>query len=336
VLALAELCREREDDLHRAPRSSSPAAPPRAMSASRGNIITPPANGTGSAWRSQSQMPFDRVGPSQFDAPIRGRGSDSGADISAQELWLASQGSNLGGVGSLGLGFPETPYSAGGRGRDTASRGLETPGGPYRSSGGGGGGRRAPSAYDADNGGSGSVSAPLSPHRLYAQLEMGKGPAGTPSGWPSFDPRQLPSGAPMPVGGGTGAAPGYRSVSRSNVAATTKTAEPSVQLPSFQPFSPPLLNSTLRHIHGEPSATAFISPSTLLSPPSQAAGLPPAGGMDRLARAFDQLGVEGPGFGAENDGKERIGAGSGSGGGLKAKSNGEPQGGKPAIRQNSQ
>lgn len=276
----------------------------------------------GSAWRSQSQMTFDRLGPSQYEPPARGRGSegDINNDYTAQELWLASQGTNLGGVGSLGLGFPETPFSSGGRGRDTASRGLETPGGPYSSA------RRQAGAYDTDNGGPGSVSAPLSPHRLYAQLEMGKGPAKVPTGWPTYDPRQNVSGAPMPVGGGAGSASGYRSVSRTtgglhaptgpggsssispranaNGSSSTKPLDPPSPLPSFQPFSPPLPNSTLRHINGEPGATTFISPSTLLSPPQDLATLPPLASVDNLANTFGRLGVQPPGEGAENDAKD--------------------------------
>lgn len=311
VLALAELCREREDELQRAPRSSSPA--PRALSQPRGGYSNP---GGGAAWRSHSQVPFDRLAPPSFEGGRRGRQSEGSVmdsqDLSAQEMWLASQGSNLGNLGSLGLGFPESLDMQGGRGRDTSARGLETPGGPYRSSG------RSVSNYDHDNPGSGSISAPLSPHRLYAQLEMGKGPA---AAWPAYDPRQhVSAGIPLPAGGpstygnrsgSTSAAvpkPNARSGMlpspslSSNGTASAKGMDQPTALPAFQPFSPPMPHSKLRQLNGEATATSFISPSTLLSPPQAQASLPGLN-VESLASDFGRMGVAPPGAGVENDQK---------------------------------
>lgn len=240
VLALAELCREREDDF-RAPRSSSPA--PRSMSTNRSGYSTPPIQGN-PGWRSQSQVPFDRMnGPPHLEAPSssssrRGRRSEvdsepASADYnqanSAQDMWLASQGNNLGNLGNLNLGlsFGESPYADPGRGRDPASRGLETPGGYNRTP-------RRGNNYD-HGAGSGSISAPLSPHTLYAKLELGKphahiqpnppnpnAPAGSgasgasgagagagnmtnasASGWPTGNFNPPVSSIPAPTGGST-------------------------------------------------------------------------------------------------------------------------------------
>ncbi|WVQ97825.1 hypothetical protein IAU59_004940 [Kwoniella sp. CBS 9459] len=199
VLALAELCRERDDDLYRAPRSSSPA--PRAMSANRGTYPNPHVN---NGWRSHSQVPFDRMGAGGpiLESPQTGRrgrqGEDDIPEYSAQDLWLQSQGANLGGVGSLDLGFEDISVGErSSRGRDTMSRGLETPGGAYR---GAPTSRRSASAYEGGSApASGTISAPLSPHRLYAQLELGKG-LQPPSqiAWPGYDPRLHASpGMPM-------------------------------------------------------------------------------------------------------------------------------------------
>lgn len=311
VLALAELCREREDELQRAPRSSSPA--PRALSQPRGGFTNPAAAG-GAAWRSLSQVPFDRLAPPNYESGRRGRQSEGSTmdsqDLSAQEMWLASQGSNLGNVGSLGLGFPEAFDMQGGRGRDTSARGLETPGGPYRSS------RRSVSNYDHDNPGSGSISAPLSPHRLYAQLEMGKGPA---AGWPAYDPRQhvspgvpLQTGGPSTYGNRSGSNSGaQKSSARSGMlpspssnGGTSKGLDQPSPLPSFQPFSPPMPHSKLRQLNGEATATSFISPSTLLSPPQGQASLP-GPSVDSLASDFGRMGVAPPGAGVENDQKSK-------------------------------
>jgi terminal uridylyltransferase len=303
VLALAELCREREDELHRAPRSSSPA--PRSMSASRAPF-PPPVQAA--PWRSQSQAPYSH-------AESGGRSRQSEGDpneFSAQDLWLSAQGSNLGGVGpgSLGLQGFEPPASASastsgsvsgnGRGRDTVSRGLETPGGAYRNT------RRAVSAYD-DGAGSGSISAPLSPHRLYAQLEMGKGPQLNQANWQSsmigYDPRQH-STAGMPVGSSS-----HRGQPRS-ASQVPGTAVKSVgaerggltsPMPTFAPFSPAAPTSSLRPLNGE--MASYISPSTLLSPPQASANLPAGSAtsaIDGLANSFDKMGVNPPGQGPEN------------------------------------
>lgn len=247
-------------------------------------------------------------------------------DLTAQDLWLASQGNNLGNIGSLGLGFPESFDAPGGRGRDTSARGLETPGGPFRSS------RRSTNNYDHENPGSGSISAPLSPHRLYAQLEMGKGPA---AGWPAYDPRQqvsagvplLPAGGPSTYGsrsgsssgtgvgaGAAGQKPAIRggstlppppSASNGGGSSTTSGSEKHSLFPSFQPFSPPMPHSKLRHLNGEATASSFISPSTLLSPPQAAATLPPQG-VDSLIGDFGRMGVAPPGAGAENDQRKKV------------------------------
>lgn len=320
VLALAELCREREDELHRAPRSSSPA--PRSMSTSgRGAYGAGGGSSSGgqvhnAAWRSHSQAaPFDRLGPpTPMEGGGRGRQSDGDvSEYSAQDLWLSSQGSNLGGVGSLGLqGFEPAASGSGGsssannsngRGRDTQARGLETPGAGYR------GARRAVSAYD-DGAGSGSISAPLSPHRLYAQLEMGKGPQIPQSSWPSammnYDPRQH-STAGMPVSSASqrgqprsaSLVPGSRSIGEERDVPSS--------LPTFAPFSPAAPTSSLKPLNGEPAA--YISPSTLLSPPSQSAALPSGNAgnaIDSLANNFNQLGVSPPGAGAENPAGARV------------------------------
>lgn len=319
VLALAELCREREDGLERAPRSNSPG--PRAMSQPRGGFTTPGGN---AAWqRSHSQVPFDRLSTPAFEGGRRGRQSegnttDNSAEVSAQDLWLASQGNNLGNIGSLGLGFPEG-FDAG-RGRDTSARGLETPGN-YAS-------RRGPSHFDHETP-SGTMSAPLSPHRLYAQLEMGKGPA---SGWPAYESRQNapagssaapggPSAFAGPSTGGVGnnknrstpsaknapgsGAPTPRSGSV-NGSHTSKAQEAAATMPVFQPFSPPLLHSKLRHMNAaEANSASFISPSTLLSPQPAAATLPPSS-VDSLVNDFDKMGVAPPGKGSENDRKGKA------------------------------
>ena len=305
VLALAELCRERDDDLNRAPRSESPV--PRSMSANRGPFA-PQTQPTPATWRSQSQAPFDRLGGPHHDSPGGGRGrkppKDADAEYSAQDLWLAGQGANLGGVGNLGLHTFDV------RGRDPQSRGLETPGGPR-------GGRRAVSAFD-EGAGSGSISAPLSPQRLYAQLEMGKGPQLQPN-WPpslmNYDPR-LHATQGMPVHATSShRVPSGRSASRVPSAATSPVAvsdkvvgaamEPPSPLPVFAPFSPPTHTAGL----SLGDAASFISPSTLLSPQKEDRQLPPvssasanatANTVDNLANSFDKMGVSAPGKGAEN------------------------------------
>jgi terminal uridylyltransferase len=257
-------------------------------------------------WRSHSQAPYDRLGP-QVDNGSRGRQSDGDiSEFSAQELWLSSQGSSLGGVGSLGLqGFePTGSASASGsnRGRDTQARGLDGPAAGYRGS------RRAVSAYD-DGAGSGSISAPLSPHRLYAQLEMGKGPQLSQPNWPTsmiYDPRHH-STAGMPVGSSSHR-PGTRSASLASgpPGSIAGDLEPTSPLPVFAPFSPAAPTSALRPLNGEPAS--YISPSTLLSPPTDKQKLPATAGgaaIDQLANSFDKMGVNPPGKGAENPSQAR-------------------------------
>ncbi|XAO24786.1 hypothetical protein I312_103592 [Cryptococcus bacillisporus CA1280] len=199
VLALAELCREREDELQRAPRSSSPA--PRALSATRGNFTNAHVPGT---WRSHSQAPFDRFTPSGVHEPHGRRGDDDIPEYSAQDLWLQSQGANLGGVQVAGLGFGFDDLELhGARGRDTVARGLDTPSGAYRNSPSA---RRSASAYEGNAAPtSGTISAPLSPKRMYAQLELGKGIGsglGSQQLWASYDPRlHASAGMPMSMSG---------------------------------------------------------------------------------------------------------------------------------------
>ncbi|KAK4685371.1 terminal uridylyltransferase, partial [Tremellales sp. Uapishka_1] len=259
LTTLNELCRDREDELHRAPRSASPAA--RSLSVNRNPYSTPIAPG----WRSQSQAPFDRplvhAPSSASGGGRRGRQSDTtpgaNAEFSAQELWLASQGANVGGpgLGSLGLGFDDPSMSI--RGRDTATRGLEGNADPqshqYRNS------RRTASAYDANGGaGSGSISAPLSPSNLYNQKQLQ-------AVWQGY--RQMP-----PLG----------------MDPPTTTLNPPSPLPAFEPFSPAVLPNSLRPpVHDEP----YISPSTLLSPNPAPSALPHLGGLDSLTQGLGNLGL---------------------------------------------
>lgn len=302
------------------------------MSASRGGYSTPPINGlpTGGlpGWRSQSQAaPFDRMAlggssnsGSHLDTPHssarRGRHSDTDAgDFTGQDLWLASQGSNLGNLNFGGMGYSDSPFSnesSGGRGRDTASRGLETPGGYNRNP------RRSGSGYDDHMGGSGSISAPLSPHAMYAKLEMGKshlhpwptsttsiGASGTfapatssipapPHGrnykTPAGSANPSRSGSLIPGGPHSSALDHYQHHTQSNLHGSSNA------LPSFQPFSPPQIPSILRELNGEPAN--YISPSTLLSPPTAKKEL----ALDDLTKGFEGLGVDLPGKGAENVG----------------------------------
>lgn len=290
-------------------------------------------------WRSHSQAPFDRLaggGPgAHMDAPTgrRGRVSETGEpDYTAQELWLQSQGPNLGNVGGLGLGFEGYNFeqSSGGRGRDTATRGLETPGGYNR--GVGGGPRRSASAYD--NGGSGSISAPLSPHKLYAQLELGKPHPQAPV-WPAaaFDQRfhhpPGTGGSSSSFRNSSTASTGTSATSRSNSmipnpnGATTIVGPSNTMgslaglgvgieqdapspLPPFAPFSPPTVPSILRPLNGEPAN--YISPSTLLSPnnpPMQLSASPLGAGVEGLAKEFGKMGVTPPGAGNEEPSKAR-------------------------------
>lgn len=290
--------------------------------------------GGSAAWRSQSQVPFDRLSTPAFEGGRRGRqsevNSDNAQDLSAQDLWLASQGDNLGNVGTLGLGFPDAFDGPGNRGRDTAARGLETPGNFAAS-------RRGPSHFDHDKPGPGTMSAPLSPHRLYAQLEMGKGPA---AGWPTYDPRQNVTGGSSVSSGGPSAYAGSSTGGRGNIpnrstasshaapgsgaptprsgsinASNSKSQESAglgpvnMSMPMFQPFSPPMPQSSLRHMNeAEANSASFISPSTLLSPQPAPATLPPPHGpvgVDSLANEFGRMGVAPPGHGVENDKKAK-------------------------------
>ncbi len=298
MLALAELCREREDELQHAPRSASPA--PRSLSSSRGTNPTPVHN---HAFRSHSQAPFDRLAPApHIETPHARKGRQSEGDMpdySAQELWLASQGTNLGGVGGLGLGFTEHGFDVhNARGRDPGTRGLETPD-SYREQ------RRSTSTYE---GGSGSISAPLSPHRLYAQLDLSRGP----QNWPAYDPR-LHASPGMPVDRVSGPSSYRNSTSASQRTSRSGSliptngghlgeVDPSPPLPAFAPFLPNHIASNLRPLNGEPAS--YISPSTLLSPAQDPPSLP-ATSVNSLAQGFGRMGVSPPGKGTENPAEAR-------------------------------
>lgn len=125
VLALAELCIEREDELARAPRSASPA--PRAMASG--------GRGAGPGWRSQmAGGPLDRLSPtlngllgdseefgrrSYSHMGRRGRQSEPGGEarqMSAQEMWLANQ--------NFGLDGPYAQFPRNGM-HDQATRGRD-------------------------------------------------------------------------------------------------------------------------------------------------------------------------------------------------------------------
>lgn len=295
------------------------------MSTNRSGYSTPPMNG-GSGYpgfRSQSQAPpFDRMGggPSHLETPHvpgrRGRHSDADVahnEFTGQDLWLASQGSNLGNLGNIGMGLSTSDtFNDPSRGRDTAQRGLETPGGYNRTP------RRSASGYD-EHAGSGSISAPLSPHAMYAKLELGKShhhpwPTSTSSAGPFAPPL---SSIPAPQHGRTYKTPtGSRQGSLvpgigphasaldnyaqpysnlgNNFHSTTQMTDPPSPLPPFQPFSPPQVPSILREMSGEPAN--YISPSTLLSPPEQRKEL----AVEEVTRGLEGLGVEGE--------AERVGA----------------------------
>lgn len=150
------------------------------------------------------------------------------------------------------------------------------------------------------------MSAPLSPLRLYAQLEMGKGPQAGQPNWPTYDPR-LHVSPGMPVDRMTGPS-SYRVSNASNASRSNGVRpgggpvsehEPPSPLPVFAPFSPPAVPSLLRPSNGE--ARSYISPSTLLSPEGRQTDLPvAAAAVDDLADNFGSLGVQPPGRGAEN------------------------------------
>lgn len=232
----------------------------------------------------------------------RGRGSESDAvgDFATPDVWTQNHLPTPGGASSIGLGLNDHGLDVSGvRGRDTVSRGLETPG--YRNS------KRVTSSYE---GGSGTVSAPLSPHRLYAQLELGKGPQPSQPNWSAYDPRQYASPG-MPVDRVAGPS-SYRNVSGPTTASRSGSMAPvngqhldtetPSSLPSFAPFSPDTRTSTLQPLKGEPAD--YISPSTLLSPEQIKATLP-KNSVEGLAASFDKLGVKPPGAGAENPKEKR-------------------------------
>lgn len=221
------------------------------------------------------------------EPPRRGRAVDNGPAAapeapSAQDMWLASQGANLGNANAAppsGLGLGGDPAFEYRRGRAEAPSPFPA---PVRSS------RRAP-AYDNPNA-AGTVSAPLSPSRLYAQLEIGRGPsAPAPAPWPpAFEGQRGGFGAPgMPVGRPTAR---DLSIPPSGLH-QSHTPEPGSPLSTFAPFSPPALSSSLRPSSAEGKHNgSYISPSTLLSPapPAGQGKLPKDGG---LAQSFSKLGV---------------------------------------------
>lgn len=283
VLALAELCREREDELLRGPRSASPA--PRTIVVNR--PFGSEGRGTSAPGWSRTQAPaYGYQAPSNgmHNEPARrGRSGETAQTHevqapAAQDLWLASQGTNLGNPGALGLGgLGEAAFA------DYNTRGrVVDPQYPSRSAAQ----RRTPSSYDNPNAG-GTVSAPLSPSRLYAQLEIGRGPSAP---WPaSFENRNF---APSErAGPSTYGAPG-RNVSGRDLSVPSApsnlhhshTAES--PMPTFAPFSPPVVTSALEE-------STYISPSTLLSPPPKDGELPDKEeGVDALASSFGGLGVD--------------------------------------------
>ncbi|TYJ54442.1 hypothetical protein B9479_004858 [Cryptococcus floricola] len=311
VLALAELCREREDELQRAPRSSSPA--PRALSANRGGYNHPHTSGQ---WRSHSQAPYERI-PSSGAHETRGRRLESDVpEYSAQELWLQSQGPNLGGIqnGTPNLGFEELGQQ-GSRGRDTAARGLDDLGGTSTHIGL----ARRSTSLCSDNivPSSGTVSAPMSPHRLYAQLELGKDLGSVvPPMWAGYDPK-LHASAGMPLGVSSrsglrsqsqraGSRSGSMPGSTADLPSSSGTVNraqfttiighnPPSPIPPFAPFNEPPIMPPAAHVNvlrdmpasssmatgslsanlggGIENPASFISPSTLLSPPMGSATL---------------------------------------------------------------
>lgn len=74
-------------------------------------------------------------------------------------------------------------------------------------------------------------------------------------------------------------------------------------MPVFAPFSPAAPTSTLRPLNGEPAS--YISPSALLSPPTDKQKLPSGPNVDKLADSFTKMGVSKPGEGAENPAEAR-------------------------------
>ncbi|KAL1409910.1 hypothetical protein Q8F55_003909 [Vanrija albida] len=356
VLALAELCRERDDELLRAPRSASPA--PRTLSVGRGGFGNASAAANGPGWRSQSQQPHDRYhaggagaggdryGPTNGPGPSpmapeanqrRGRTNEvsAGAAASAaaasgvsernvaQDMWLAAQGPNLGNPSGLGLGgVADSPFAEyGGRGREPVTRAMDPSQYPARARD-----RRQASNYDNPNA-AGTVSAPLSPSRLYAQLEIGRGWAyDSPGGFGA--PGTRPSGGNTPSAGpSTFGAPGSSNEARPgrrNVSNTRDLSHPPSQLaqshtlgdddptsplPTFAPFSPPVLPSSLHPSMAESGSGSapYISPSALLSPSPQVPGLPGEvdKGVESLTHGFGALGVDPAGGDAKREKEAR-------------------------------
>ncbi len=227
VLALAELCVEREEELARAPRSASPA--PKAVPGGRSPFAL------GGGWRNHMQgSNVDRLSPTlnsllgsgelddfgrrPFPAHMtsrRGRQSEPGhpRNISAQDLYLANQG--------LGLDFQLPPSQANrygngdanARGRDHGSRQME---GNYHPGGYNQPPRRAASIADGgasnDNSmGSGTASAPISPVKGNGQTQDQRQYGnGTWSTGPSPRHQHAPR---LPMGGYQNGPAGYRRVS---------------------------------------------------------------------------------------------------------------------------
>nr|ACZ80656.1 putative DNA polymerase sigma [Cryptococcus depauperatus] len=306
VLALAELCREREDELQRAPRSSSPA--PRSLSASRSNFVT-----ASHSYRSRSQAPFDRLGSNGSHEAGIGRDDNITNEHSALDLWLQSQGVSLGGVQARNTSELEDPGTNGAREREILSHGLDTDASYLHKST-----WRSGSAYDNYLAPlSGAVSAPLSPDRMYAQLKLGKSVgdyAGGQSMWEGYDPRlHAGAGMPMSISGPSE----WRSQNHQRVSQVVSGRVDSRQEPHFSAFPhisptfPSSTNSTTppnitirtnalapnqtQRIASNGSPANFISPSTLLSPSAILRPLPVASNSSQrvdlglLADSFDQL-----------------------------------------------
>lgn len=263
-------------------------------------------------------------GPGPMAEPMHGRrgrtsdqgvGPNSAAPLSAApempaapDLWTQSRsgpvpnsGANTSSLGLGGVPEPAFPAEYNQRGRDPVSRAMEN--NFPRSSGS----RRGTASYDNPNA-VGTVSAPLSPSRLYAQLEIGRGwgydqrgSYGAPGG--PAGPAHTPSPSTY---GPASAGPDGPAARGRNVSSTRDLSMPSSQLhqshsvdptsplPAFTPFSPPVLSASLHPSSAagkKESGAPFISPSTLLSPQTQTNSLP-AGKVDSLAQSFGQLGVD--------------------------------------------
>ncbi|WVN88679.1 uncharacterized protein L203_103892 [Cryptococcus depauperatus CBS 7841] len=323
VLALAELCREREDELQRAPRSSSPA--PRSLSASRSNFVT-----ASHSYRSRSQAPFDRLGSNGPHEAGIGRDDNIANEHSALDLWLQSQGASLGGVQARNTSELEDPGTNGAREREILSHGLDTDASYLHKST-----WRSGSAYDNYLAPlSGAVSAPLSPDRMYAQLKLGKSVGdyvGGQSMWEGYDPRlHAGAGMPMSISGPSE----WRSQNHQRVSQVVSGRVDSRQEPHFSAFPhisptfPSSTNSTTppnitirtnalapnqtQRISSNGSPANFISPSTLLSPSAILRPLPVASNSSQrvdlglLADSFDQLDMTAKG---DNDNPSNVAEG---------------------------